>query len=64
MNFWEYMNKGLCHGGYVIGLVIALIIAAALGALLILTLSAVFGKEEDGTEFERSEKHVRKNHQL
>lgn len=64
MNFWEFMYNGLCHGGYVIGLLIALIVAVALAVLLVLILGAVFGKEEDEDPFERSENHVRKNHQL
>ena len=68
MNFWEYMYKGLCHGGYVIGLVVALIVVVALIALVCIILGDVFGEqsENDETEqeFERRGNHVRKNQQL
>ena len=45
--FWEYMLRGLCHGGYVIGLVAALGVAASLIALFCLLMGMAFG-EDDG----------------
>lgn len=46
--FWEYMLKGLCHGGYVMGLVLALGVAAGLIALFCLLMGLAFG--ENGEE--------------
>jgi hypothetical protein len=44
--FWEYMLRGLCHGGYVIGLVAALGVAAGLMALFCILMSIAFGEED------------------
>ena len=60
--FWEYMLKGLCHGGYVMGLVLALGVAAGLIALFCLLMGMAFG--ENGDEAERRGQHVRKDQQL
>ena len=43
--FWEYMLRGLCHGGYVLGLLLALGVAAGLIALLCLLMGMAFGEE-------------------
>lgn len=45
--FWEYMLRGLCHGGYVIGLVAALGVAAGLVALFCSLMGMAFGEQED-----------------
>ena len=44
--FWEYMLKGLCHGGYVMGLLLALGVTAGIIALFCLLMSIAFGEEE------------------
>lgn len=44
--FWEYMLKGLCAGGYVLGLLLALSVAAGLVALFCLLMGMAFGEEE------------------
>lgn len=45
--FWEYMLKGLCHGGYVMGLVLALGVAAGLIALFCLLIGMAFGENDE-----------------
>lgn len=44
---WEYMLKGLCHGGYVIGLLLSLGIMVGVVALFCMFAGAVFGEEEN-----------------
>ena len=60
--FWEYMERGFAHGGYVLGLAGTLIIAGCLIALFIAIMGLAFGKDDE--EDERRERHVRKNQQL
>ena len=45
--FWEYMLKGLCAGGYVIGLVAALGVAAGLVALFCSLMGIAFGERDE-----------------
>lgn len=45
--FWEYMLRGLCHGGYVMGLLLALGVAAGLIALLCLLMGMAFGENDE-----------------
>lgn len=47
--FWEYMLRGLCHGGYVIGLLMSLGLAAGLVALFCLFLGSIANNEENET---------------
>lgn len=43
---WEYMLKGMCHGGYVIGLILSLGVMVGVVALFCAFMGAVFGDEE------------------
>lgn len=45
--FWEYMLRGLCHGGYVIGLVAALGVAAGLVAMFCALMGMAFGESDE-----------------
>lgn len=62
--FWEYMLRGLCHGGYVLGLLGALTLAACLLALFCIVMGIVFGSETEDRELEGRNHRVRKNQQL
>lgn len=60
------MLKGLCHGGYVLGLLLALAMAAGLVALFCLLMGMAFGESEetDKEAFEERRDHrVRKDQQ-
>lgn len=45
--FWEYMLRGLCHGGYVLGLLLALSVAAGLIALFCTLMGIAFGERDE-----------------
>ena len=45
--FWEYMLKGLCHGGYVLGLLLALAVAAGIIALFCMLMGMAFGERDE-----------------
>jgi len=43
--FWEYMLKGLCHGGYVLGLLISLGAGVGLVALFFALIGMASGED-------------------
>jgi hypothetical protein len=45
--FWEYMLRGLCAGGYVLGLLLALSVAAGLVALFCTLMGIAFGERDE-----------------
>lgn len=64
--FWEYMQKGMAHGGYVLGLVLVILIAAGAVALFVSLMGMAFGESEetDKEAFEERRDHrVRKDQQ-